>query len=167
MGLSSEAMRASGRFPTLGAHPEIAFALEELGPRRIDAAQQALEAADERDYNALVGYLDISADGLRYDIDQAEDEAEVADALLRALDSVHDYLLARRLVGVSYRHAQSEGSGFVFQIGALPHARSRALALLANSPTASADRLKRRTRRAQLAPRLFSHDEPKHPVNVA
>jgi hypothetical protein len=166
MSLSSETMRASARFPDLGKHPEIQFALEELGPRRIDAAKRALDAADERDYDALGGFLGITIEGLRYDIDHAEDEAEVADALLRALDSAHDYLLARRLVGVSYRYAQSEGSGFVFQVGTLPHVRSRALAVLAASSSASSDRW-RRTRRAHLAPRRYTQDEPKQPVSVA
>jgi hypothetical protein len=166
MTLSSEAMRVSARFPGLGTHPEVAFALEELGPRRLEAAQRALDAGEERDYDALIGFLDISAEGLRYDIDQAGDEAEVADALLRALDSVHDYLLARRLVDASYRLAQSGGSGFVFQIGSLPRGRSRALALLTTGSAASAGRWQP-SRRAQLVPRHFSHDEPKQPVNVA
>ncbi len=165
--LDSEAIRASARFPDLGAHPEVAFALNEIGPRRIDAAQRALDATDERDYDSLVGFLEISVEGLRYDIDQAKDEAEVADALLRALDSVHDYLLARQLVGVSYRHAQAEGDGFVFRIGTLPHARSRALTRFVAAPAASSGRWQHRVRRAQLAPRHFSRDEPKQPVSVA
>lgn len=166
MTLSSEAMRASGRFPDLGAHPEVAFALEDLGPSRIAAAQRSLQVSDDRDYDALVGFLDIAAEGLRYDVDQAEDEADVADCLLRALDSVHDYLLARNLVGASYRLAQSESS-FVFQVGVPPHIRSRPAALLAPSLASSADSWRRHARLAHLVPRQFSSDEPKQPVSVA
>lgn len=165
--LTSEAMRASGRFPGLGTHPEVAFALEELGPRRIAVAQQTLHATDDRDYDALVGFLGIAVEGLRYDIDQAEDAEEVADSLLRVLDSVHDYLLARRLVGASYRWGQAERSGVVFQVGLSPQIRSRVAGLLAASPATSTDSWRRHARRAQLVSRQFSSDEPKQPVSVA
>jgi hypothetical protein len=167
LALTSEAMRASGRFPDLGTYPEITFALEELGPRRIAAAQRTLHASDDRDYDALVGFLNISVEGLRYDIDQSEDEEDVADSLLRVLDSVHDYLLARHLVTASYRLAQAERSGVVFQVGLSPQIRSRVAGLLATSPAVSADNWKRHARRAQLVSRQFSSDEPKQPVSVA
>lgn len=168
LALQDAGERAARRFPDLTEDPEVAFALDDLGPRRIGAAQSALRASDEREYVALIGFLDVAIEGLLYDVDNAEDPPDVADALLRALDSLHDYLIAHRLVGLSYRFAQSEEGGFVFQVGALPHTRSRAQALLFAGSSMPSETWRRHTRRqAQLTPRRFTRDEPKQPVKVA
>lgn len=98
---------ARSTFPEVDADSDVRFALDELGPTRIEAARRCLVVCDDRDYVSLIEFLRGARDGVTYDVARAEDPSDVGDALLRGLDSVHDYLLAHSLVLPSYRGAES------------------------------------------------------------
>jgi hypothetical protein len=167
--LASETMAATGRFPRLGEHPDVSFALEEIGPARVEAAKRCLAAEDERDYNALITFLDGLGEGVRYDLTHAEDENDVGDTLLRALDNLHDFLLAHKLVSTAYNAAQSSGEGFMFRVAELTERRSRILQLFAVSSTwPSASRWSpSRLELSEIGRREFTRDQPKKTVTVA
>jgi hypothetical protein len=166
--LVEETMSATSRFPRLGEHPDVRFALEDIGPSRVEAAKRYLAATDERDYNVLIEFLTGLAEGLRYDIVHAELEEDVGDSLLRSLDGLHDFLLAHRLVGPFYRVSQAMGEGFVFQVGELDESRARAFRLLGTSALARRHQWKpSRPDLAQMGHRKLTRNDEKRSVTVA
>jgi hypothetical protein len=87
---------------------DVRFALDDLGPQRIEAAVRFLSPCSANDYVSLREFLTDVATGVGYDVDQAEDPADVGDALLRGLENLHGFLLTKNLVKSGYRSAQDE-----------------------------------------------------------
>jgi hypothetical protein len=102
-----QAAIAEARFPGLVDDSDFDFALNQLGPCRLLAARSNLRAEDEREYVNLARFLNIAAQGLAYDIGEAEEAEEASDALLRALDGFHDFLQAHSLTGPGYLREQA------------------------------------------------------------
>lgn len=101
--------RARARFDAaVEQDADVRFALDDLGPQRIDAAVRFLAPCSASDYASLRKFLTDVADGVDYDVDQAEDPTDVGDALLRGLENLHGFLLAKNLVKSGYRTAQDE-----------------------------------------------------------
>jgi hypothetical protein len=113
--LVSSADRVSLRLDSVDQDPDVRFALEELGPQRIEAAAESLSPCSAQDYVSLRDFLADVADGVDYDVDQADEAADVGDALLRGLDNLNGFLLSQDLVGPSYRRAQDQSSPVVFR----------------------------------------------------
>lgn len=151
--LESSAETASIRFPGVLEDPDVRFALDELGPSRIEAARVNLSACNERDYVSLIEFLVGAADGVSYDIDHAGDAAEVGDALVRGLDNLHDFLLAHELVEPAYRRAQA-GPPLMFRA-------------FRDSGPRPIWHPRRKTPRQRQAIERFSKDDTKHRVAVS
>jgi hypothetical protein len=92
----------------LDEDPDVRFALDDLGPQRVEAAKRFLAPCTAAQYIALREFLVDATAGVDYDIEQAEDAADVGDALLRGLENFHGFLVSKGLVSSGYREAQEE-----------------------------------------------------------
>jgi hypothetical protein len=100
--------RARPKFGGVDGDPDVRFALDDLGPQRVEAAKRFLWPCTAAQYVALREFLVDAAAGVDYDVDRAEDAADIGDALLRGLENLHGFLLSKDLVSPSYREAQEE-----------------------------------------------------------
>lgn len=106
--LRKSAERVRFSIDGLDQDPDVRFALDDLGPQRAEAAKRFLAPCTAAQYIALREFLVDATAGVDYDIDQAEDAADVGDALLRGLENLHGFLVSKGLVSSAYREAQEE-----------------------------------------------------------
>jgi hypothetical protein len=149
--MATESQVAIDSFGSSGDDPDVRLALEEIAPERLSAARGNLAACDERGYQALIDFLEVTGEGLQYDIRNSEAAADVGDALLRALDSFHHFLLAHDLVGPGYGIALADRRVWIFKVTDRTLDRN----VHWRSPAATG------------VPRHFTRDEPDTPVCLA
>jgi hypothetical protein len=113
--LVRESATAVARFEDAREDADVQLALEEIAPMRLAAAKLNLTATDDLEYAALSDFLEVTGEGLEYDLQNAEDPAEVGDGLLRALDSLHHFLLAHDLVRAGYQTALEDRPIWTFR----------------------------------------------------
>jgi hypothetical protein len=149
--LEASTERIGSRVGGVDGDPDVRFALDDLGPQRVEAAKRFLSPCTAGQYVALRDFLTDAAAGVDYDVDEAEDPADVGDALLRGLENLHGFLLSKNLVSSPYRNAQEEPV-----LAFLPVREPRRRQDWPTPPT-----------RAQGCERRFTRDENLHPVRVA
>jgi hypothetical protein len=81
------------------------FAANVLLPFRLRNSQRYLDPASVS-ASALAGFLEIAAELAVADIEVAASADGIADPLIAAVDNLHSYLLAHRLVGNDYEAAE-------------------------------------------------------------
>jgi hypothetical protein len=149
--LAASVDQARVRFSTVDDEPDVRFALDDLGPQRVEAAKRFFSPCSAAQYVALREFLTDAAAGVDYDVAQAEDADDVGDALLRGLENLHGFVLSKDLVSPAYRHAQEEPV-----LAFLPVREPRRRP---DWPTAPM--------RVQSRERRFTRDENLHQVRVA
>jgi hypothetical protein len=98
---------------SIGSDEDVAYLhgiVDQLFPSRLGAARFDLKALSADRAAALCDFLDAVEEVASASIRSAPDGDSLADAVARALDNVHDYLVAHDLVGARYRLLEADTS---------------------------------------------------------
>ncbi len=98
------AREAEQRFPHLDAHEFARFAVTDLLPNRVFAASLFIAPITEADAEHIDDFLATIELGAIGQIAAANDADDVADAVIRAAEDLHSYLLGHDIVDDRYRH---------------------------------------------------------------